>query len=269
MVARSMGRSLHGSLLFAAILLAAAAVPSQAAGRAAQAPTPFPTPTPNEQGQIIYTVQEGDSLWRIAAIAEMSVEEVMALNGIQQGDFLSPGMELLLGSIQPTLSPEERFTATPEPSPTPLVGTGEICVMLFLDENGNARMEEGEGPLAEGQISVIDRSGTLLGEHTTDDDPEGHCFLELEDGDYNVSAAVPPDYNPTTSMNAAVRLKPGDVHHVQFGAQPSAALRGQEGGSEEDRSTLLGIAGAVLLAVAGVLGYYAMQYGRRKPTLGR
>ena len=193
----------------------------------------------------------------------------MALNGIQQGDFLSPGMELLLGSVAPTLSPEERVTPSPEPSPTPLVGTGEICVMLFLDTNGNARMEEGEGPLAEGQISVIDRSGALLGDHTTGEDTEGHCFLDLEDGDYNVSAAVPPDYNPTTSMNAPVRLKPGDVHHVQFGAQPSAALRGVQGEQDGGQSTLLGIAGAVLLAVAGVLGYYAMQQSRRKPTLGR
>ena len=257
------------SLLILILIVTLAAAPAEAEPQFIQPPTPFPTPTPNEQGQIIFTVQEGDSLWRIAAIAEMSVEEVMALNGIQQGDFLSPGMELFLGSISPTLSPELRVTPSPEPSPTPLFGTGEICVMLFLDENGNARMEEDEGLLAEGQISVIDRSGALLGDHTTDEDPEGHCFLELEDGDYNVSAAVPPDYNPTTSMNAPVRLKPGDVHHVQFGAQPSAALRGLEGEQDGDQSTLLGIAGAVLLAVAGVLGYYAMQYSRRKPTLGR
>jgi len=59
-------------------------------------PTPFQTPTPNAQGAILYIVLDGDSLWRIAAIAEISVEELMALNGIQSGDFISPGMELVL-----------------------------------------------------------------------------------------------------------------------------------------------------------------------------
>ena len=43
-------------------------------------PTPFQTPTPNAQGAILYVVLDGDSLWRIAAIAEISVEELMALN---------------------------------------------------------------------------------------------------------------------------------------------------------------------------------------------
>ena len=99
-------------------------------------PTPFPTPTPGPDGRIIYRVQEGDSLWRIAAIAGLSLEELMAMNGIQPGDFISPGMELELGiggparptpgeaSIQPT-------TDVPSPTPTPLVGTAEICVLLF------------------------------------------------------------------------------------------------------------------------------------------
>ncbi|MEE8567807.1 MAG: LysM domain-containing protein, partial [Anaerolineales bacterium] len=38
-------------------------------------PTPFLTPTPGPDGIIIYIVQEGDSLWRIAAIAGITVEE--------------------------------------------------------------------------------------------------------------------------------------------------------------------------------------------------
>ncbi|MFQ5923672.1 MAG: LysM peptidoglycan-binding domain-containing protein [Anaerolineales bacterium] len=222
-------------------------------------PTPFETPTPNADGAILYTVLDGDSLWRIAAIAEISVEELMALNGIQSGDFISPGMELVLGSIAATPVPP------PSPTPTvqtgPLVGTGDICVLLFTDDNGNARLDEDELPLPEGQVSVVDRDGSIQGEHTTDDNLDGFCFSELEDGDYNVSGAVPPNYNPTTSMNVPVRLAPGDTKFVQFGGQPSGAIL-QISGSEDEGSTLLGVLGLALLAAAGIVGYYAVRAGR-------
>jgi LysM repeat protein len=237
---------------------------------ALQPPTPIPTPTPNEQGQIIYIVQPGDTLWRIAAIAGMTLEELMALNGIHSSDILSNGAQLLLGAVVPTPGPEAQVTATPLPAtPTPLVGTGEICVLLFQDLNGNARVDAGEGPLTQGQVSVVDRSGTLAGEHTTDEAPEGYCFTDVQDGDYNVSAAVPPDHNATTSMNVPVRLRPGEIHYVEFGAQPSAALQAAGQGEGQSRSPLLGIVGLVLLGVAGLLGYQASRYTQQRPTLGR
>jgi hypothetical protein len=222
-------------------------------------PTPFQTPTPNADGAILYSVLDGDSLWRIAAIAEISVQELMALNGIQSGDFISPGMELVLGSIAAT--PVPLPSATPTVQTGPLVGTGDICVMLFTDDNGNARLDEEELPLSEGQVNVVDRDGSVQGEHTTDDNPEGFCFSDLEDGDYNVSGAVPPNYNPTTSMNVPVRLAPGDIKFVQFGGQPSAAIL-QISGSGDEGSTLLGVLGLSLLAAAGIVGFYAVRTGR-------
>ncbi|MEK6587215.1 MAG: LysM domain-containing protein, partial [Chloroflexota bacterium] len=79
-----------------ALLLANAATAAAASAMVLQ-PTPFLTPTPNAAGDIVYIVQEGDSPWRIAAIAGMTVEELMALNGFESGDFISPGMELVLG----------------------------------------------------------------------------------------------------------------------------------------------------------------------------
>ena len=222
-------------------------------------PTPFQTPTPNAAGAILYIVLDGDSLWRIAAIAEISVEELMALNGIQSGDFISPGMELILGSLAATPIPIVEPTATVQVGP--LVGTGDICVLLFTDDNGNARLDEDELPLIEGQVSVVDRDGRVQGEHTTNDDLDGFCFSELEDGDYNVSGAVPPNYNPTTSMNVPVRLAPGDTKFVQFGGQPSAAIL-QITGDANEGSTLLGVLGLSLLAGAGIVGFYAVRAGR-------
>ena len=45
-----------------------------------QQPTPFPTPTPGPDGRILYTVQEGDTLFRIAAVSGVSVDEIRALS---------------------------------------------------------------------------------------------------------------------------------------------------------------------------------------------
>jgi len=65
-------------------------------------PGTFVTPTPGPDGRIIYIAQpEDDSFWTIAAKAGISLEQLYALNGIQPGDYLITGMELLLGLAGP------------------------------------------------------------------------------------------------------------------------------------------------------------------------
>ncbi|MCK5053655.1 MAG: LysM peptidoglycan-binding domain-containing protein [Anaerolineales bacterium] len=252
-----------------------AAVRAENNPKPALQPTPFLTPTPRQDGKIVYLVQEGDSLWRIAAIAGITLEELMAMNGIQPGDYITPGMELELGVGGPAIATAAPFDAQATPThdiltPTPIVGSAEICIMLFKDENGNGRLEEGELPLAGGQISVVDVNGIVAGEVTTEDlseeeDPVGHCFPEIISGDYNVSAAVPPEYNPTTVLNVPVSLNPGDIKYLQFGAQPSSSIGGSLGADDGSRSTVLGLFGVLLLISAGALGYYASRISRRTP----
>ncbi len=154
----------------------------------------------------------------------------------------------------------------------PLVGTAEICVLLFQDDNGDGKLAETELALAGGQVSVVDTLGTVAGEYTTEELPPqdeedliGYCFTELESGDYNVSAAVPPGYNATTSLNAPVEVQPGDIKYLQFGAQPSSALLGADGPDGGGRSSLLGIIGLVLLGAAGALGFYASRLNKSQP----
>ncbi|TET34202.1 MAG: LysM peptidoglycan-binding domain-containing protein [Anaerolineales bacterium] len=274
-------RRLKHILLFASILVGflwiaypLAAVRAEVSPKPALQPTPFLTPTPRQDGKIIYIVKVGDSLWRIAAIASITLEELMAMNGIQPGDYITEGMELELGVGGPALATAAPGDAQATPTqelltPTPVVGTAEICILLFMDENGNGRLEEGELPLAGGQISIVDVNGIVAGEVTTEDlneeDPVGHCFPELTNGDYNVSAAVPPEYNPTTGLNVPVTLKPGDIKYLQFGAQPSSSIGGSLNTDDGGRSTVLGILGVVLLLSAGALGYYASRMSRRTP----
>jgi len=226
----------------------------------------FPTPTPDADGNIIYQVQEGDSPWTIAAVAGITLEELYALNGMQPDDFITPGMQLLLGNAPlPTATdpPAAQLTETALAiPPTPVYGVGEICILIFEDENGNARLDETESALPEGQISVISVDGTLIGEHTTDTDPEGFCFENVDFGDYNVSAAVPENYNATTSMNLGITLEAGDVSYIQFGAQTSGAIDLPDNDQVNQRSLVLGILGVVLLLAAGGIGFYAYRYSR-------
>ncbi len=232
-------------------------------------PTPFLTPTPGPDGRIIYIVQEGDTPWDIAAIAGITLEELYARNGLQPGDYITPGMQLELGIAGPARPTEipgaEPTEISPQFSPTPASGTGEICVLLYGDENGDARLDEGEEPLANGQVSVADISGMVAGEHTTDNNPEGYCFQDLEMGDYNISAAVPPDHNPTTVMNLPLRLEPGDIKYVQFGAQPSSSIQDAMGVDGGVRSSVFGLLGVFLLLAGLGLGFYAYRFRRSSP----
>jgi hypothetical protein len=236
-------------------------------------PTPFLTPTPGPDGRIVYIAQNDDNFWSIAAIAGISLDELYALNGIQPGDYCVPGMELTLGYAGP-VEPTADLGAVTSPSPvaatsTPEFNTGEICVLLFMDANGNARLDEAETGLSGGQISIVDVSGIAAVESPTDENPEGKCFEDLDAGDYNVSAAVPEEYNPTTSMSLPLRLNAGDIKYVQFGAQPSAAISDQVPNQRQSGSQLLGIFGVFLLLAAGGLAYYASRYSRRTPKLGK
>ena len=252
-------------VLLGGLGITAGAMADAEAAPAAQ-PTPFPTPTPGPDGRIVYVVQPRDTFFDIAAIAGITLEELFALNGIQASDFAVPGMELLLGFAGPaqaTSVPGSFDTPTPvEPTATLIFNTGEICVLLFLDVNGNARLEDDEMALADGQINVVSSSGTLAAESTTTEVAEGHCFQGLEAGEYNVSAAVPSGYNPTTTMNLPLRLQAGDIKFIQFGAQPSAATTSFLSATERDKSIWYGIFGILLLVAAAGIGYYALKYGR-------
>jgi len=250
---------------------------------AGEAPRPVPqatyaTPTPGPDGKIVYIVQEGDTPWVIAARAGLSLEQLRALNGLAANDFIVPGQQLLLGyggPAQPTAAAGAAPTpTTPPPTATPAFGTATICALLFVDQNGNARLDAGETPLGGGQVSIADVNGKLAAEFSTAEEytedglPLSRCTPDLQTGDYNVSAAVPPDYNPTTAMSLPVRIDPGDTRYVEFAAQPSAALVNSGQGSGT-RSTALGLLGLLLLAGAGGLAFYAARLGRKTPSWNR
>ncbi|KPL77654.1 hypothetical protein ADN00_08645 [Ornatilinea apprima] len=217
----------------------------------------YQTPTPGADGRIIYIVKPGDSCLSISLLTGVELNDLRLLNNLDEECLLTEGKQLLLGVVtEPTVTPGPSPTPTQAlPTPTPFNGSGEICVFLFEDLNGNALAEELELSIAGGAVSITDREGevSLTGETTTD--PEPLCFSELAEGEYNISVAPPEGYNPTTAMNYPLILRAGDRSILDFGAQLSSEaqpLAPSEGG----RSPVMAIVGGLLLLGGIGLGVY-------------
>ncbi len=234
--------------------------------------TNFPTPTPGSDGRIIYVVQEGDTLWRIAAVSGIDVADLRDLNFLDAEDIVFVGMQLFLGlggpaGEQPTPAPAAtEFTS--EPTVTPIPGNGTLCVLLFEDLNGDSMRQEEEISLSGGAINISNRDGSIsITEETPAHDPDSDtldylCQSGLMEGDYNVSVAIPEGYNPTTSLNAPITLVQGDITYLTFGAQAgSVVINATENLPETSgRTPLLGIMGALLLLGGIGLGVYSVWF---------
>jgi hypothetical protein len=266
------------------LVLAAGLLIGQLPSRTSAAPlaqlTAFPTPTAGPDGRIVYIVKAGDSLWRISAVAGISLDELRLLNNLGPNDIITPGQELLLGlggpaGRIPTQGPLP--TSTSElPTPTPGSGAARLCILLYEDVNGDALRQEEEPSLPGGAISVNDRIGEVS---ITTETPSGGisdnlfpepeelgfvCFDELDKGEYNATVAIPDGYNPTTPLNFATVLNPGDEVLLAFGAQPNTETLAQApvpAGS--GNSPLLGILGWFLLIVGLGFGIYSALFRRK------
>jgi hypothetical protein len=141
-------------------------------------------------------------------------------------------------------------------------------VLLFEDINGDSRRQEEEIGLSGGAINISNRDGSVsITVDTPDHDPlsetvDYYCEDSLQEGDYNVSVAIPEGYNPTTALNSPVELLAGDITYLTFGAQAgSVVIEETVSQSESTGSTpLLGIIGLVLLVGGIGLGVYSVWF---------
>jgi hypothetical protein len=105
----------------------------------------IPTSTPGPDGRILYIVQPGDSCFRVAALHNITIDQLRQLNSrLDENCVLVEGQELLIGIISLAGTPTAGPSPTPAPptaSPTPFTGTTEVCILLFDDANGNALRE--------------------------------------------------------------------------------------------------------------------------------
>ncbi len=256
------------ALVFLGLWLPAAAAPASQG-------VSFATNTPGPDGRILYRVQAGDTCIRVALLHGISVEQLRQLNSNLDPDCsLITGQELLVGLGGPLAA-----TATPGPSPTPLpptatptpfVGTTEICVLIFDDQNGDGLHQTTEPAIVGGAVSVTETNGKYSEtRQTAAPDPaadySGLCFSDVPEGNYNVGAAIPDNYNPTTELTHRLDVPAGDTTLVDFGAQSRDTTITQPNDTNPGGGTspLLGIFGGILLLGGIGLGWYALQL--RKP----
>ena len=241
--------------------------------------TPFPTPTPGPDGRIIYTVQADDTLWRISAVSKVPLDELRQLNSLDADSVIRPGQVLLLGVVEApvaTLPPgaTQDPATLPTPTATALMNSSAICVLLYLDENGDAVREEKEIALADGEVSVTERLGAYSQKGTTEysNDIDPLCFEGIPPGEYLVTMALPGGFNRTTELSVTVELVPGDTSFLNFGAQPTEIFEpltdvvdpGNSGGSG---SLIIALAGAGLLLAGIGVGVWAVLNNKRRFTM--
>lgn len=262
-------------LLLISLLLFGLWLPAGAAPSTQQ----YLTPTPGADGRILYVVQSGDNCFRVAALHGITVDQLRLLNSrLDENCTLVVGQELLIGvvSIEPTATPEVAPPpGEPTVTPTPLSGTTEVCVLIFNDANGNTMREEAETAVAGGAVSVTENNGKYSATQDTvlQADPEayqGICFTNIPEGTYNITVAIPDNYNPTMALNYSLDVNAGDRAFVDFGIQsrdvvvdPGAEAESAGGG----RSSLLGIFGILFLLGGAGLGYYAWRSSRPESKL--
>jgi hypothetical protein len=246
------------------VLMMAAVIPVTANPQQPQAY--YNTPTASADGRIIYIVKPGDTCTSISLLTGVSLDDLRLLNDLTGNEcLLIEGQELLLGIAQETAAtPETEETPTPLLLiPTPFGGIAEVCIFLFLDENGNALAEEGEIPLAGGAVSITDRSGEFSQTGDTTDNLEPLCFTDVPEGDYNISVAIPEGYNATTIVNYPLTVEAGDRAVLDFGAQPKAETQVQAEDIENNSSILAILGGVFILAGIG-FGIYVRMLSRRQ-----
>lgn len=264
--------------LLTGIFLVWLQVPAAASPQMPQAQ--YATPTPLPDGRIIYIVQAGDTCTRISLLTGVSVDYIRTTNQLNENCDLIEGQQLLIGvggpgAVTPTTGPSPTPAAT-QPTPTPSSGgTAEICVLMYVDVNGDGMRQEDEFGVDNGAISVASANNqysqtlnTSSSLDTDDQDDDGDveeplraCFLDLQPGVYTVSAGIPAGYNATTILNTSVELVAGDVTYVDFGSQVQVAA---DDPAQNRPSPLLGIVGVFFLLAGIGLGIYVWRIYKKK-----
>lgn len=237
-----------------------------------------PTATALIDGRILYIVKAGDNCFRVAALHGITVEQLRQLNKeLDENCSLTEGQELLISIVSIVGTPTAGPSPTPAPptvTPTPFTGTTEICVLLFEDTNGDALRQETEPAIAGGAVSVTENNGEYSAAQETfiPADPDvyqGICFLDVPEGNYNITVGIPDNYNPTVDLNYSLDVPAGARAFVAFGAQSRDVVvdPGAEDANESTTSPVFGIVGALLLLGGAGLGYYAWRSGKPESKL--
>lgn len=250
-------------------------------GSGAQATNPPPQSvraTPDANGRIVHTVGVGDTLSYIAWLYGVPMDQIRRLNNLQ-GDIVVLGTKLVIQegytptpapTVEPTISSTPEATEIAELPPEeggaeqPAAGgVGSICVMGYVDVNGNGIREADEGRLA-GVTFMVNNGTEMVGTYTTDGVSEPYCFSNLPTGTYIISWTG-ENLTATNNQTWSVELTAGSILTREFGIKPiggaeAAPEAGPQGGGLPTWAVaLIGAAGVVIfLGGLGVVAYLVL-----------
>ncbi len=269
--------SLFLCLLICALLFLGVVLPLQGAS-AAPRTQGFVTATPGPDGRILYTVVEGDNCGQVALLHGITVAQLRQLNSrLDPNCTLAVGQQLVVGVVStgPTAGPAPTLPS-PTVTATPVSGKTEVCVLLFNDMNGDALRQTTEFGIDGGAVSLTNLNGSYSQTQNTTSavdpdtgEPVRACFEDVPAGQYNISMAVPDQYNPTMLLSYTLTVKAGDRADISFGAQSKTLTVSEptQPKASGSKSSLLGIFGFLLLVGGAGLGYYAYRSGQPKSKL--
>ena len=226
-------------------------------------------------GAVRHTVRVGDNLTAIALAYGVTVNDILALNGLDSPDLLQPGQSLVIMAAPPAdvedlesdgkqalpaLDVAAPVAAADAPAFDPTDLSASICLAMFLDDSQNGILDRGESLLA-GEFAVQDAAGQSRN-YATDATPL--CVEDLSASRYVIQAAPPAGYGLTTAPTVHVNLGAGGQVRLDFGAKaglaawvmPTAVPNTIETAAESPevgRSLLMELSGLFALALAGVV----------------
>lgn len=155
---------------------------------------------------------------------------------------------------------------------------GQICVLAFLDGNGDGEPSLPDEALLPGVTFILSNDTGRLSTYTTDGSSEPYCFGNLAVGQYTVQAR--PDAKKikgeaTTPGQWVVPLSSGAQYDITYGVQEGAASTNTANANSSktassgssDKTPLgrlaAGLLGAAMFGGAGYLAYTIIRRARR------
>ena len=178
--------------------------------RPGEAPPDVPTETPGpivvpvrraearEDGSIVHVVQQGQSVWDIAAVYGVPMDELIALNHLGTGTFVIPGQELYVqlgeGQLPPT--PQTSHTIQEGETYWTVAALHGLALDELLDMNGLTREDI---PHAGDQVTIWVPSATPTPEPVTDTPVPTATSAPTEPAEsLTAPPTAPPTAQPTT-----------------------------------------------------------------------
>jgi LysM repeat protein len=155
-----------------AVSLPTTVTPSFLQNTAVPQPETIATNTPEpEDGPLVHTVQAGDTLGTISTLYGVSLDDIMAENGLTNPNIISVGQQLIIpvdgvstAVPPPTAVPEE--SVLPTPIPTESIAGGEADVVITavigptqLADEAILLTNSGDAPIALQNWKLLDEDG--------------------------------------------------------------------------------------------------------------